>query len=52
MKHVFRVYDPDLDDYRELPAPIPDTDPRYREFIAESRAALRVTGRRDRGETE
>jgi hypothetical protein len=47
-----RVYDPDLDDYRELPAPIPDTDPMYRELIAKSRAGLRAAGRRDRGESE
>jgi hypothetical protein len=46
----FRVYDPALDDYRDLPAPIPDTSPEYPRLIAESRSALRAAGRRDRGE--
>lgn len=39
--HLFRVWDADLDDYRELTEPIPDTDPRYAAELKASRERLR-----------
>jgi PleD family two-component response regulator len=45
---IFRVFDVDADDYIDLPEPIPDTDPRYRQLMDQSRDNLREAGRRDR----
>lgn len=48
----YRVFDPAAADYVDLPEPVPKGDPRYEPLRAQSRAALRAAGRRDRGETE
>jgi hypothetical protein len=40
-RRLFRVWDSDLDDYRDLDEPIPDTDPRYAVELAASRERLR-----------
>lgn len=42
---LFRVWDCDLDDYRELTEPIPDTDPAYAVELAASRERLRSMDR-------
>lgn len=42
---LFRTYDADLDDYVELPEPIPDTDERYAVLLRQSRERLRSAGR-------
>jgi hypothetical protein len=39
--HLYRLWDSDLDDYRELAEPIPDTDPRYAVELEASRQRLR-----------
>lgn len=47
-RYLWRVFDLDADDYVELPEPIPDTDPRFRELKDRSREMVREAGRRDR----
>ena len=51
-RHIFRVFDIDVDDYVDLPTPIPDTDPRYDDVMAASREAVHEAGRRDREQKE
>lgn len=43
---LFRVYDAESDDWRELPRPVPRSDPRYAELMRQSKDAQREAFRR------
>lgn len=47
-RYIFRIYDADLDDYVELPEPVPFGDPRCPGLIEQDRAAIRLAGERKR----
>lgn len=47
-RFIFRIYDADLDDYVELPEPVPFGDPRCPSLIEQDRAAIRLAGERKR----
>lgn len=47
-RYIFRIYDADLDDYVELPEPVPFGDPRCPGLIDQDRAAIRLAGERKR----
>lgn len=49
-RYIYRIYDADLDDYVDLPEPVPFGDPRCCELVAQDRAAIQLAGERKRSQ--